>query len=169
MPDAFENPGEATPAEVARARYALYVESLRARMPGEQFELLMEIIRMWAEAGGGTVRLRMDGPERELFTPELQQEFLSLMGLIGAMQPGHEDRADHVVAHLGDGEHTKGAMSLVPPEVAADPAKLRAMRDKLEAQQSRRHSDAQTVEGIARASGMSRTADDGEGEGDGVP
>ncbi|MFE3827730.1 hypothetical protein [Streptomyces sp. NPDC059092] len=169
MPDAYENPAEENPADIARARYALYVETLRARMPGEQFDLLMEIIRMWAEAGGGTVRLHMDGPERELFTPELQQEFLSLMGLIGATQPGHEDRADHVVAHLGDGEHTKGAMSLVPPEVAADPAKLRAMRDKLEAQQGRRRSDERTVEGIARASGMSTAGDGGKGDGDTAP
>ncbi|MEV7864896.1 hypothetical protein AB0P17_02045 [Streptomyces sp. NPDC088124] len=160
--DAYENPGEASPADIARARYALYVESLRARMPREQFELLMEVIRLWAEAGGGTVRLKMDGLERELFTQELQQEFLTLMGLIGAMQPGHEDRADHVVAHLGDGEHTKGAMSLVPPEVAADPARLRAMREKLEAQQKRRRSDEQTVEGIARASGMSTASSDGD-------
>ncbi|MFJ8002193.1 hypothetical protein ACIQ7D_34655 [Streptomyces sp. NPDC096310] len=165
MPDAYESPAGESPADIARARYALYVETLRARMPTEQFDLLMEIIRMWAEAGGGTVRLRLDDAERELFTPEVQQEFLNLMGLIGAMQPGHEDRADHVVAHLGDGEHTKGAMSLVPPEVAADPAKLRAMRDKLEAQQSRRRSDEQTVEGIARASGMSPEADGAKGDG----
>ena len=47
------------------------------------------------------------------------------MGLLGAMQPGHEDRADHVVARLGDGEHANGAMSLVPPDVAADPDQLR--------------------------------------------
>ncbi|MFE4061325.1 hypothetical protein ACFXP3_34395 [Streptomyces sp. NPDC059096] len=177
MPDAYENPDEESPARIARARYALYVETLRARMATGQFDLLMEIVRMWAEAGGGTVRLQLDDAERELFTPEVQQEFLHLMGLIGAMQPGHEDRADHVVAHLGDGEHTKGAMSLVPPEVAADPDRLRAMREKLEAQQSRRHSDEQTVEGIARASGMSPAAaaaeeedgTDGEGKGDTAP
>jgi hypothetical protein len=36
------------------------------------------------------------------------------MGLIGAAQPGHEDRADHVIAQLGDGEHTRGAMEHPP-------------------------------------------------------
>lgn len=70
------------------------------------------------------------------------------------MQPGHEDRADRVVAHLGDGEYTKAAMSLVPPDVADDPDKLRAMRDKLDTQQHQRKQDKQTVEDIARASGM---------------
>lgn len=71
------------------------------------------------------------------------------------MEPGHEDRADRVVARLGDGEHVKDAMSLVPPEVADDPEKLRAMRDKLDTQQHQRKQDEETVEGIARASGMS--------------
>ncbi|MFC5720949.1 hypothetical protein ACFP1Z_12300 [Streptomyces gamaensis] len=157
MPDAQEDP-----QEFARARYALYLHTLRARMPQEQYELLMEVIRTWAEVGGGTVRLRLDGREKELFTPELRQELLNLMGLIGAMQPGHEDRADHVVAQLGDGEHAKGVMSLVPPDVAADPERLRAMRDKIDAEQARRRRDEQAVEGIARASGMSEETSDGE-------
>jgi hypothetical protein len=155
MPDAHEDP-----AEVARARYALYMETLQARMPQEPFDLLMEVIRMWAQNGGGTVRLKLDGPEKELFTPELQQEFLNLMGLIGAMQPGHEDRADHVVAQLGDGEHVKGVMSLVPPDVAGDQGKLRAMRDKLDAEQQQRRVDQQTVEDIAHASGMLGSGND---------
>lgn len=88
------------------------------------------------------------------------QELLNLMGLLGAMQPGHEDRADHVVARLGDGEHAKGAMSLVLPEVAADPDRLRALRDRIDAQQRRRRLDQQEVEGIARASGMPAAEDD---------
>jgi len=148
------------PVEVAWLRYELYVETLRARMSQEQFDLLMKVMRMWAESGDGTVRLKHDSPEKELFTPELQQEFLSLMGLIGATRPGHEDRADHVVAQLGDGEYTGGAMSLVSPEVADDPAKLRAMRDELESKARRRSSDREAVEGIARASGMSTTDPD---------
>lgn len=115
----------------------------------------MKIMRMWAESGDGTVRLKQDSPEKELFTPELQQEFLSLMGLIGATRPGHEDRADHVVAQLGDGEHTRGAMSLVPPKVAGDPAKLRAMREDLENKTRWHRTDRETVAGIAEASGMS--------------
>ncbi|MFD4995632.1 hypothetical protein [Streptomyces buecherae] len=148
------------PHEVALARYRLYVDTLRARMPKEQFDLLMEVIRMWAEHGGGTIRLSLDGPEKELFTQAMQQELLNLMGLIGALEPGHEDRADHVVAQLGDGEHAKGAMSLVPPDVAADPERLRAMRDRLDAQQRQRALDQREVENIARASGMPTTTDD---------
>ncbi|WP_149830745.1 hypothetical protein [Streptomyces tailanensis] len=142
------------PQEVARLRYRLYEEALRARMPRAQFDLLMEIIRLWAANGGGTARLSLDGEEKELFTPEVQQELLNLMGLLGAMQPGHEGRADHVVAQLGDGEHAKGAMSLVPPDVAADPDRLRALRDRIDAQQHQRLLDQHEVEGIARASGM---------------
>jgi hypothetical protein len=85
----------------------------------------------------------------------VQQELLTLMGLIGAMQPGGEDRADHVVAQLGDGEYARGAMSLVPPDVAADPDRLRALRERIDTQQHQRRLDQQEVEGIARASGMS--------------
>ncbi|MFF5011093.1 hypothetical protein ACFY3G_50985 [Streptomyces phaeochromogenes] len=57
------------PVQVARLRYALYMETLRAHMPQEQFDLLMKIMRMWAESGDGTVRLKHDSPEKELFTP----------------------------------------------------------------------------------------------------
>ncbi|GHE72033.1 hypothetical protein GCM10018785_45370 [Streptomyces longispororuber] len=142
------------PAAMIRARYALYVETLRARMPQAQFELLMEVIREYVKAGGGRFRLDLEPEEKELFTEEVQQELLILLGLLGAMEPGHEDRADHVVARLGDGEHAKAAMSLVPPDVANDSDKLRAMRDKLDAQQHQRRQDEQTVEDIARASGM---------------
>ncbi|MFD5848111.1 hypothetical protein [Streptomyces chartreusis] len=143
------------PQEVARLRYRLYVETLRARMPQPQFDLLMQAIRLWAANGGGNARMRFDSKEEmKLFTPEVQQELLNLMGLLGAMQPGHEDRADHVVAQLGDGEYAKRAMSLVPPDVAADPDQLLAMRDHIDAQQHQRHLDQQEVEGIARASGM---------------
>ncbi|MFI0941378.1 hypothetical protein [Streptomyces sp. NPDC021020] len=150
------------PQQMVRLRYHLYVEALRARMPQAQFDLLMEVIRLWAEHGGGAARLHFTTEEeRDLFTPEVQQEMLNLMGLLGAMQPGHEDRADHVVAQLGDGEHVKGAMSLVPPEVAADPERLRAMRDRIDAQQRRRKLDEEEVDGIARASGMQPSDEDG--------
>lgn len=142
------------PSDLPRLRLELYIEALAARMPQAQFKLLMDILRMWSEAGGGTVRLRMDDEERELFTPEVRGELLAVMGLIGALQPGREDRAEHVVADLGDGAHISGAMSLVPPEVAADPARLRATRDGLDAVQGQRARDLREVEGIAEASGM---------------
>ncbi|MDT3400465.1 hypothetical protein RKE29_28305 [Streptomyces sp. B1866] len=142
------------PARVARLRLAVYVEALRARMPEAQFDLLWQAVTLWVEAGGGKVRLRMDPEDRELFTAEVQRELLTLIGLIGALEPGHEDRADHVVADLGDGTHAKGAMSLVPPSVAADPERLRAMRDRLDASEELSRSDAAELEGIARASGM---------------
>lgn len=148
-------------AQVARLGYALYVETLRARLSQEQFDLLMQIIRRWAAAGGGIVCLELAGREKELFTPELQQEFLHLMGLIGAVQPGHEDGAAHVAAQVEDGEHSWGAMALVPPEIAADSAKRRALREDLDSKARRRRTDRETVEGIARASGMS-SADPGD-------
>ncbi|MEU8757473.1 hypothetical protein AB0C88_44045 [Streptomyces chartreusis] len=83
------------PQEIRRQRFWLYVETLRARMPQAQFGLLIEATRLWAANGGGTARLRFEGKEeRELFTPEVQQELLNLMGLLGAKAPGHEERAD---------------------------------------------------------------------------
>lgn len=141
-------------SEHVRARYALYVETLRARMSQEQFELLMEVVTEYRKAGGGRFRLVLEPSERTLFTEEVQHELLILLGLLGAMQPGHEDRADRVVARLGDGEHAKGVMSLVPADVADDPEQLRAMRDSLDTLQHQRERDEQTVEDIARASGM---------------
>ncbi|MET9605303.1 hypothetical protein ABZZ17_09560 [Streptomyces sp. NPDC006512] len=131
------------------------METLRVRMPQQQFDLLMEVVREYVKAGGGRFRLDLEPEERALFTEEVQMELLNLLGLLGAMEPGHEDRADHVVARLGDGEHARAAMSLVPPDVADDPEKLRALRDKLDDRQHQRREDEQVVEGIARASGMS--------------
>lgn len=140
--------------EWARSQLALYIETLGMTMPQPQYELLMELIRMYVEAGGGRVRIRMDGEERELFTREVQKELLTLLGLLGALEPGHEDRGDLVVAELGDGEHIKGAMSLVPVAKAEDPEELLRMRDRLDAAAGQRHADTAEVEAIARASGM---------------
>ncbi|WP_053764269.1 hypothetical protein [Streptomyces sp. AS58] len=141
------------PQEVARLRYQLYVEALQARMPQAQFALLLQAIWLWAAHGGGTARLSFDSEaEKELFTLEVQQELLNLMGLLGAMQPEHEHRADHVVAQLGDGKYAKDATSLVPPDVSADPDQLRAQRDRIDAEQRQRRLDQKEVEGIARAS-----------------
>ncbi|MFE6776720.1 hypothetical protein [Streptomyces sp. NPDC057702] len=140
--------------EVAVLRYRLYVDTLQARMPPAQFDLLMEVLRLWAASGGGTVRLRFDGEEKELFTSEVQQELLHLTGLIDAMRPGHEDRADHVVAQLGDGRYVKGAMTLVSPDVAADPDRLRALRQRIDDQQHQRDLDQREIDGIARASDL---------------
>ncbi|MFE0425061.1 hypothetical protein [Streptomyces sp. NPDC058953] len=149
-------PGE----ELALRRYLLYVDTLRARMPEPQFRLLMEVVRLWAAQGGGTARLSLDDEEKELFTAEVRQELLQLIGLIGAMRPGHEDRADHVVARLGDGEHAKEVMSLVPPDMAADPDRLRDLRDRIDGREDQDRTDRLEVDGIARASGMAPDADD---------
>lgn len=141
-----------------QARLELYVESLRARMPAAQFILLMRAFNAWLTGGGGSMRLHLEPAEQELFTAEVQGEMLTLMGLAGALAPGHEDRADHVVVDLGDGEHVKRARSLVPPEVANDPERLTEMRRRLDEQertrQRQRAADIREVDAIARASGL---------------
>jgi hypothetical protein len=148
---------DANPPELPALRLQLYVESLQELMPEPQFKLLMDVLRGYIELGGGRIEVKLDEEERELFTPAVQRELLLLLGLLGALEPGHEDRADRVVADLGDGERAKEVMSLVPPEVAADPTRLREMRDRLDIAEGRRASDRATIEGIARASGMAVT------------
>ncbi|GAB2872018.1 hypothetical protein [Streptomyces mayteni] len=146
--------------ESGRARLEVYVEALRARMPANQFILLMRAFDAWLTGGGGMMRLHLESDEQELFTPEVQAEMLTLMGLVGALSPGHEDRAEHVVVDLGDGEHVKGARSLVPREVAEDPERLAEMRRRLDEEErhrkAQRVSDTLEVDAIARASGMLR-------------
>ena len=146
--------------ELARSQLALYVETLQATMPPAQYGLLMQVIRMYVEAGGGRIRIKMDEEERELFTREVQKELLTLIGLLGALEPGHEDRGDLVVAELGDGEHIKGAMSLVPVAKADNPEELRRMRERLDSAAGERRADTAEVEAIARASGMLPEADE---------
>ncbi|MFD7827439.1 hypothetical protein [Kitasatospora sp. NPDC059803] len=161
MADNEHEDGDANPSELPALRLKLYVESLQVLMPERQFKLLMDVLRGYAELGGGRIAVKLDDEERELFTPAVQRELLVLLGLIGALTPGHEDRADRVVADLGDGEWAKEVMSLVPLEVASDPARLREMRDRLDAAEGRRASDRATVEGIAEASGMAGTEEAG--------
>jgi hypothetical protein len=149
---------DAMDEDAGQARLELYVEALQARMPPRQFILLMQAFNAWLTGGGGLLRLHLEPEEQELFTAEVQGEMLTLMGLVGAMAEGHEDRADHVVVDLGDGEHVKNARSLVPPEVANDPERLAEMRRRLDEQERQRkehaRQDADEVEAIARASGM---------------
>jgi hypothetical protein len=144
--------------DAMQARLELYVESLRARMSPRQFVLLIRAFSDWLTAGGGVMRLHLEPVEQELFTPEVQGEMLTLMGLVGAMAAGREDRADHVVVELGDGEHVKNARSLVPPDIAKDPERLAEMRHRLDEQERRRKElarrDSEEFEAIARASGM---------------
>ncbi|GAA1935244.1 hypothetical protein [Kitasatospora viridis] len=160
MTDSEHEDGDAVPSELPALRLKLYIESLQVLMPEPQFKLLMDVLRGYIELGGGRVAVKLDDEERELFTPAVQRELLVLLGLLGALTPGHEERADRVVADLGDGEWAKEVMSLVPPEVAADPTRLREMRDRLDAAAGRRASDRAAVEEIARASGMAVTEED---------
>ncbi|UGY90758.1 hypothetical protein [Streptomyces gobiensis] len=150
--------------ETGRARLELYVESLRARMDTDQFTLLMRTFHAWLKQGGGTLRLHLEPHEKELFTAGVQDEMLTLMGLVGALDPGHEDRADHIVVDLGDGDHAKGVRSLVPRDIAEDPQRLAEMRRRLDAevqqQRQQREQDAHEVESIARASGLLPENDD---------
>ncbi|MFE9423620.1 hypothetical protein ACFYNO_11740 [Kitasatospora sp. NPDC006697] len=158
---------EPDPQELAGMRFALYVETLKARMPGPQYELLMEVLRGYLAAGGGRISVRMDAHERELFGPEVRRELLVLLGLLGGVNPEGEDRSDYVVADLGDGDAAKQVMRLVPPEVAGDPERLRAIRDEIDSAEARRRSDRDTVEAIARASGMAEeNAEDAADEAD---
>ena len=149
-----EDRGAEDRRELARSQLALYIETLRVTMPQPQYRLLMEVIRMYVEAGGGRIRIKLDDEERELFTREVQKELLTLLGLLGALEPGHEDRGDLVVAELGDGEHIKGAMSLVPVTKAENPEELLRMRERLDTAAAQRRADTAEVEAIARASGM---------------
>ncbi|MFE6748049.1 hypothetical protein ACFVGM_19515 [Kitasatospora purpeofusca] len=157
MADGRHEDGDANPSELAALRLRLYLESLQLLMPEPQFKLLRDLLYGYAELGGGRIEVKLGDEERELFTPAVQRELLVLLGLLGAMAPGHEDRADRVVADLGDGEWVKGAMSLVPPEVASDPTRLRRLRDSFDAVEGERAGDRATVEGIAEVSGMAGT------------
>ncbi|GAA3874460.1 hypothetical protein [Streptomyces sedi] len=60
-----------------------YVEALRARLPADQFILLMRAFNAWM-TGGGRLAVPMgqdERPEDEPFTAELQSEMLTLMRL----------------------------------------------------------------------------------------
>jgi hypothetical protein len=107
--------------ETGPAQLDVYVETLRARMPPNQFILLMRAFHSWL-TGGGMTRPHLQPPEQELFTPELQGELLTLMGLVGSLSPAGEERAGPVVVELGEpvsdpvGEPVRDARALVPAD-----------------------------------------------------
>ncbi len=144
--------------ETGQARLDVYVETLRARMPPNQFILLMRAFHAWL-TGGGMTRLHLEPAEQELFTPELQGEILTLMGLVRSLSPADEGRDDEVVVTFGDGEHVRDARTLVPADVAGDPGRLAEMRQRLEDREEQRAHDTEEVRAIARASGLLPTDD----------
>ncbi|WP_042404750.1 hypothetical protein [Streptacidiphilus carbonis] len=132
--------------EVARGELlSLYIESVRARMDEAHFVVFLKAIRGlvdFAESRGKLGVGELDDGEEQL-KGEVMTEVMQAAGILVT------GRMDHQVVDLGG-----GILALVTPEQAADPAVLERMRQNCIASSRRRREQADTLDGIAEASGL---------------
>ncbi|WP_327425375.1 hypothetical protein OG963_00370 [Streptomyces sp. NBC_01707] len=140
-----DNHADETPQDRI-AKVALYLESVKARMPAEEFETLHQAVREMA-------RLLADGREgfweagnRENFTDTIQKEFLTVMAIVTT------GRMDHQVVDMPGPDGSPG-YAVVTPELANDPDELAKLREKITNWATERETINTELDGIARASG----------------
>ncbi|MEZ0094531.1 hypothetical protein [Streptacidiphilus sp. EB129] len=124
---------------------SLYIEGVRARMDEAHFAVFIKAMRGladFAESKGKLGRAELDDGEEQL-RGEVMGEVMQAAGILVT------GRMDHQVVDLGD-----GIRALVTPEEAADPAVLERMRQHCVASSKRRREQADTLAGIAEASGL---------------
>jgi hypothetical protein len=129
------------------AKVALYLESVKARMPAEEFETLHQAVHEM-------VHLLTDGREgiletvdRENFTDNIQKEFLTVMAIVMT------GRMDHQVVDMPGRDGSPG-YAVVTQELANDPEELAKVREKLHDWATEREAIDTELDGIARASGI---------------
>ncbi|MDX3771744.1 MULTISPECIES: hypothetical protein [unclassified Streptomyces] len=129
------------------AKVALYLESVKARMPPEQFETLHqavhEMIHLIADSHEGF----LEAGDRENFTDDVQKEFLTVMAIVTT------GRMDHQVVDMPGPDGSPG-YAVVTTELANDPKALAELRDKLHHHATERKAINAALDGIARASGI---------------
>jgi hypothetical protein len=122
---------------------ALYLETLEARMPPEEYHALtMAIHRFWhlMEAGGeGSFDMDDDA-----FTDDVRKEMMMVMAIIGT------GRTDHRVVEMPGPDGSRG-WAVVTDEVADDPEKLAELAAKMNGWAEERERTDAVLEGIEAA------------------
>ncbi|MFI9270864.1 hypothetical protein ACIGXM_09170 [Kitasatospora sp. NPDC052896] len=132
-------------AELSRAdQIRLYLATLQARMDADQFRVLGMLLKdsvtlLTSEAD--EVGIDIPAEDERFLTPEVREEFLAVLGILTT------GRMDQQVIDLGDGTAT-----VLDPAAAADPERVRELRDWAAEQRRRREHTASVLRGIADAS-----------------
>lgn len=126
---------------------SLYMETLKARMDPEQYDVL-------AKAVHETARLIAEGhragPVGELsaFTPEVQREYATVLVILLT------GRMDHQLVEMPGPDGSPG-FAIVEASAADDPVRLQEIREGLHRWAAERQAVDKGLDGIARASGLS--------------
>ncbi|KAF4406349.1 MULTISPECIES: hypothetical protein [Streptomyces] len=139
-------------------RLRAHLEDLRDRLDPASYHLLTKILRgveAALAAGGGDVEIDLPEAERELFTPQLQRELRTVMGLLDFAE-------DSVVIDLGESGAGHGQEREHGPEGGPERGREygpgrgdEGGAGESDAVRRQRAADLREVRSIARASGMS--------------
>ncbi|MEV4868567.1 hypothetical protein [Streptomyces syringium] len=142
------NEDHSEPELEPHAHLALYLETLRARLPEEQFGALAEAVReaaaLLAEGREGIV----DAGEE--LHPDLHQEFTTVLTILATGRMDHR----RVEMTADDGSQLS---AMVDPATADDPARLEEIRGFLQRWHLEKRAVEEQLDGIARASGCGGT------------
>ncbi|MEV5242575.1 hypothetical protein AB0K89_26235 [Streptomyces cinnamoneus] len=125
------------------AHLALYLETLRARLPEEQFGILAGAVREAAALLAGGREGIVDASEE--LHPDLHQEFTTVLTILATGRLDH-----HRVEVTADDGSRLSAM--VDPDAAEDPARLEEIRGFLQRWHLKKRAVEEQLDGIARAS-----------------
>ncbi|MFE4924740.1 replication-relaxation family protein [Streptomyces sp. NPDC056661] len=129
------------------AKVALYLESVKGRMPAEEFETLHqavhEMVHLIADGREGF----LETGDRENFTDNIQREFLTVMAIVMT------GRMDHQVVDMPGRDGSPG-YAVVTQELANDPEELAKVREKLHDWATEREAIDTQLDSIAHASNI---------------
>ncbi|MFE9913444.1 hypothetical protein [Streptomyces clavifer] len=146
------NDDDASDAPSNAQKVVLYMETLRARMDPEQYELLAQRLHdafhLLADGREGIV----GSDDGTVFTHEMNREFTVVLNI---MLTGKMDQ--HVVEiPQGNGD---SSFVLMDPEDADDPAKVQEVKDFVDQWRTDRERTKAELDGIARASNLHSDTD----------
>ncbi|MFD9029005.1 hypothetical protein [Streptomyces parvulus] len=127
---------------------SLYMETLKARMGSEQYDVLAKAVHETAHliAEGHQV-----GPVGDLseFTPDVQREYATVLAILLT------GRMDHRLVEM-PGPGGSPGFAIVEASAADDPMRLQEMREKHHRFVTEWQAVDNELDGIARASGLSK-------------
>lgn len=126
---------------------SLYMETLKARMIPEQYDVLAKAVHETAHL---IVEGHRVGPVGDLsdFTPEVQREYATVLAILLT------GRMDHRLVEMPSHGGSPG-FAIVEASVADDPVKLQEMRENHRRFVPEWQAVDNELDGIARASGLS--------------
>ncbi|MGA5120911.1 hypothetical protein [Streptomyces pseudogriseolus] len=126
---------------------SLYMETLKARMDPEQYDVLAKAVYETAHL---IAEGHQAGPvgDASQFTDEVQREYATVLAILLT------GRMDHQLVEMPGPDGSRG-FAIVEAAVADDPAKLQELREKHRRFVTEQQALYNELDGIARASGMS--------------